>query len=505
MLIRWKLPSLLFIASLMAGGCGGGSADGEFDFGTGESSSSVQQGKSIYSFRPLAVYESFKSFSGATQDGVYQGSSSYPSIKQFLIKPIVASTQLPTSRATVNDYIVTVDGVKIDAKESFPKLQKVIGAPIRLRTALVFDVSSSVNQADIEELIAEAKRYVESAQASSNEVIANQEFVVWAFGREVEELTSGFTSNITTINNRLDRVVDRFNSGVLGPASSLHRAVLEAVGRYTSGSISFRGGNNDLYDTTTGANIELSQMALFSAGPDTYLEFEQSLMIDAIHSQGFSLGEDSEGETQFLYKPVFYHVVGGSVEGEAYDALSAEAESVSYLTLKSGEYSFGDKLIENQIRAIDARVDSNNQYLFRFDFLPRVGDHEIVFKSNTNSHNSSLTTDILAANLVPIVNLGIAGEELSTLVEITGPNGEYLVNNTASFAQIKTFGFSTTWINQSFDQSDYTWQIVSGQGDGRTNSNGTFTVTEKTSSTLVLRLTNNEMASKNTTTITITD
>lgn len=505
MLVRWKLPSVLLISSLILSGCGGGSTDGEFDFGTGDSSAGAESGKSIYSFRPLAVYETYKEFSGGDADGLYQGSYDYPYIKRYLIKPVIASSQTPTSRATVSDYIATVDGVRIDDKESFPKLQKVIGAPISLRTALVFDVSSSVNQADVDQLIVEAKRYIAAAKDSSNKVIANQEFVVWAFGKKVEELTSGFTSETNILNSRLDQVVDIFDSGAYGASSNLHNAILQAVGRYSKGSISYGNDGNDLYDSTRGANIRLSQLVLFSAGPDTYLETEQSLMVDAIHSQAFSLGEDSEGETQFLYKPVFYHVVGGADKGEAYEALSNEAESVSFLTLQSGKYTFAEKLIENQIEAVDARVDLDNQYLYRFDFLPRTGEHEIIFQSNANSRNSSLLTDISESVIASIAGLDTAAEELSTLVEITGPNGEYLVNNTASFAEVKTFGFSTNWINESFDKSDYSWQIVSGQGDGRTNSNGTFTVTEKTSTTLVLRLTNNELTSKNSATITITN
>src|SRR5690606_24828668 len=99
----------------------------------------------------------------------------------YLIDPIDAATLQSVTTATSSDYTVTVDGTTIDDSESFPLLQKVVGSQASLRTALVFDLSSSLNHIDIEALIAEAKAYVVASQAHSNSTIRSQEFVVWAF------------------------------------------------------------------------------------------------------------------------------------------------------------------------------------------------------------------------------------------------------------------------------------------------------------------------------------
>lgn len=502
MLDFFKVFSAVVFSIFVLVGCSGSDGD---DFGLGNGSGDFEQSGSggsggdsddeettNVSYRPLAVYEAYSDFSGFASDGLFQGESAFPFIQVFLINPINATTLNSTSSAVVDDYKVEIDDVEIDDTESFPTLQRVVGNTTFLRTALVFDVSGSVDEVDIAALVAEAKAYVAAAQSNGDETIATQEFVVWAFGRDVEELTAGFTSDPVAVNAALDLVETRFNAGTLGSTSNLHLAVLQAVGRYIDGTYDFSAdGDNDLVDIATTNGVVLSQMAIFSSGNDTALSVESDLMVRAIQSQGFLTYDlAAPSASEFLNKPVFYYVVGGDTAGEAYETLSEESEELGYLTLNGGSYSFSDDLIQNQIDAIDSRVDRDNQYLYRYAFLPREGDHTAVFSSKAANFNYSLTIDFTAAGLLPFAALGTPAEELASLVEITGPNGEFLSNSAASIAEVSTFAPATRWVNTEYAAGDYSWSVQSGTITGTANADGTYTVSTIGAGTNVLRLTN---------------
>lgn len=478
-----------------------------------DSSSDTEAGTSVFSFNSLAVYEATKEFSGADVDGVIQSEWAYPYIKVNMINPIIASSLASTTLAAADDFITTVDDIEIDASESFPVLQKIIGTPVSLKTALVFDVSGSVSQVDFAALIAEAKTYITAAQASSDSLIANQQYVIWAFGKVIGELTSGFTSDAAEINTALDLVVTRRNDTVagnansLGTQSNLHKAIVESIGRYKDDDYDFRDistvevDNNDLVDFSQSNGIGLSQMVLFSSGSDTFLEMSQSLMVAAIKSQGFQKFVSTE--QIYTNKPVFYYVIGGTTQGASYSALSLEAESTNFLTLDGGEYDFSDGLIQNQINAVSARIDLDNQYAYRSVFLPRVGDHEMVFKSNSAVNESSITTPFENDVLILDLNTGTPSEELESmvpdgfggvafngLVEITGPNGEYLSNYAASLAEVSTFLPATRWVSDEYDAGDYAWSFPGGDGVGTVSATGSYTVTSITGASSILRLEN---------------
>ena len=516
MSFRIKFLGIFLLSYLFLIGCGGSSdlgiGNGDSDLGgssgteaegsgaVSETGTGSSSGSSSVSYLPLLVYEASTGFSGFDESGVFAGSSS-PSerlawIEAFLINPIDASTFTSVTTAQASDYKVIIDDVDIDPTESFPVFQKVNGTPAFLRTALVFDVSGSVDDVDIDALIAEAKTYVSDARSSTNDMVASQEFVVWAFGQDIEELTSGFTRDVTTINAALDTVVTRYNSKALGSSSNLHRAVVEAVGRYVNDSPAYDfsvDGDNDLIDVTRVDGVLLSQMVLFSSGPDTYLEMEQALMVDAIQSQAFNKVDEAGstvGELIFLNKPLFYYVTGGVTAGTRYDALSAEAEYSDFLTLSGGSYSFSEGLIQNQIDAISARIDFDNLHVYRYAFLPRQGNHTRVFSSDSSGFNYSLTRDIKDEDLAPSIGVGPPSESLASLVEITGPNGEYLSNRAASLTDVSTFAPATRWVSESYSTSDYAWSFPSGNGAGVLNADGTYTVTGITAVSVSLQLEN---------------
>lgn len=488
----------------LGGNGGGGSGSGsETDTGTGTGTGTEGEstGTTNVSYLPLSVYEAFKDFSGAEKDGFFTSSSnsveSAALIDNFLINPINATTLETISTAQASDYKVTIDDVEIDATESFPLFQKVIGMPRYLRTALVFDVSGSIADTEIiDALVAEAKAYVNDAKNSTNDMIASQQFVVWAFGKDVEELTAGFTSNTATINAALDAVATRYASKALGTSSNLHRAVVEAVGRYVSSDPVYNfgvDGDNDLIDITLSDGVLLSQMVLFSSGPDTYLQMTESLMVRAIQSQAFSKADETSstlGDQKLLNKPLFYYVVGGDTAGTRYDALSAEAEYSGYLTLSAGAYSFSDNLIQNQIDAISARIDFDNLYTYKYAFLPREQDHDGIFFSDSTGFNYSLTWNVKHAALAPSIGVGHPSESLATLVEITGPNGEYLSNRAASLSEVTTFAPATRWVSETYGAADYAWSFPAGNGTGVLNADGTYTVTGITAASVPLQLEN---------------
>lgn len=525
MSFRIKLLSFIVAQSLWLISCSSDNSDFNLSGGDGnlngggttsdssnssETSQETQENTSAFSYYPLSVYETSKEFSGAPSDGLYQAESAYPFIQVNLINPISASTLTSTNLATVSDYIFTVDDIEADPTESFPILQKVIGSPVWLQTALVFDVSGSVSNVDFTALITEAKAYITAAKASSNKLIAEQKYVVWVFGKSITELTNGFTSDIGQINNALDQVITLRNDASLGSQSNLHKAVVESIGRYKDATYDFRDSstaandNNDLIDFAFSNGILLSQMALFSSGPDTFLEMNQSLMIKAIKSQGFSRFEGTQ--KVFTNKPIFYYVTGGSNQGSSYSALSEEAEKTTFLTLNNGAYSFSDSLIENQLDAVETRIDLNNQYIYRTAFLPRVGDHTLVFKSKSSKYESTLTSSFKAADLTAYANTGTPSEVLSSmgdynlepggiisangLIEITGPNGEYLSGFSASLAEVSTFLPATRWVNDEYDTDDYAWSFPDGDGTGTVNVNGSYTVNSISGDSAFLQLEN---------------
>lgn len=514
--IRFMLVGLMSAGLLAA--CGGGDppitdrsesdsssgGDGGGGNGGGGNGGGGTTGRGI-SYVPLSVFESYRDFSGFDQDGMFRGDGELPLITRYAISPVDASTLLPVSNAVVGDYKVTIDDVDIDASESFPVLQKVLGAKIGLRTALVFDVSNSVSHMDVNALVAEAKAYVAAAQASSNETINSQEFVVWAFGTLVEQLTSGFTSDPAEINAALDLVAVRFNNQtLLGTSSNLHQAIVRAIGRFDGSENSinyvFRDGEvddpdnfdnnddaneNDLLDLVEADEILLNHMVVFSSGPDTGLAFTADTMSKAIESQSLlKYDASSSGEMRKLKRPVFYYVMGLNAVGQVYPALSALSERTTSLILSGGAYSFSGNLITYQLAAISARVDVDNLYMYRYAFLPRVGDHTAVFSSaSATGFNYALTTEYNDDDirLVP---------DVAPTTEITGPNGEYISNQELTVASAITLRPVTRWTSTAFGAGDYAWTVLAGAVDGAANGDGTYTVNAVTASPAVLQLTN---------------
>ena len=518
MSFRRNLLGAMLLPSLLLVGCGGDGEDfnlfnGEGDFSGGDSSSGDgvddadgdSTNTSTVSYLPLKVYEKFKSYSGFPSDGLFQGESQFPLIPVHIINPISATSLQSVTTAVASDYKVTVDDVEIDSSENFPVLQKIVGNSAVLKTALVFDMTGSTSEVDLPALVAEAKSYISKVQSHPNSIIANQEFVVWSFGENnpalenVTEITSGFTSNVGDLELALDSLQLKPNA-----PSSLHKAVVKVVGRYQDDTVTpvidyANDGDNDLYDRVTSDGIQLSQMVIFSSGPDNLLEFEKAKMLEAIESQGFLEFDSNDPASidNFTNKPVFYFVLGASSPGNPYTELSDIAESTVSLVLNGAAYSFSDSLINSQIGAINRRIDLNNQYIYRYAFLPRQGEHTAIFSSRTDDFNYSLTTQYDSAYFTDngFDVLGAPAFELGSLVEITGPSGEYLSGAEASLQDVSTFKPATRWTSEKFLASDYTWTLTGGVGTS--NADGSYSVASITGVSALLEVENtvrNEIA-----------
>lgn len=484
------LVPVLLLPFVLLVGCGGGGAsdwddDGSTDTNTEDNTSNTNDtgasnnpGDGV-SYLPLMVFERYKEYSGFDQDGVFRSDWDSPYIKAYLINPVDSATLLPVTTAQASNYKVTVDGVEISETESFPMLQRVIGAPVALRTALVFDISGSMVDVDIQQLVNEAKDYIATAQASTELYVASQEFTVWVFADEPEELTAGFTSDTATINTALDQVVTQYNTIAHGYGTSIHRAVVEAIGRFSDTDNDFSSdGDNDLVDIAHKGGVGMSHLVIFSSGSETALEFDEEEMTRAIESQGFlQYTGVSTSDTNYTRKPVFYYVVGGANPGVAYDDLSDVAEDTTNITLSGGQYTFAGGLIRDQIAAVARRFNFDNMWVYRFAFVPRVGDHTVVFSSNSTANSYTLTGDISGGDLNAAT--GSPREELTDgLIEIAGPNGEYISNALISFGDASTFTPTTRWTTEVYGASDYSWSITNGTG--AENADGSYTVTSIT-------------------------
>lgn len=477
-----------FTTVLLLAACGGEGQKGQGYQEPGNGNNGGSGGgasETSVSFVPLMVFEKFADFSGYDSDGLYAGDSRPGLLVYKYISPVNSNNLNSMTPSGPDQYSLTVDGVEIDEFESFPTLQRVIGTNVYLRTALVFDISDSTNNTDFDALIAEAKDYVAAVQAHSDRTISQQEFVVWAFGTDTVETTNGFTNSVSDLNTALDQVVALRNAVALGTNSTLHRMIVEAVGRYEDlPAIDFNTpDDNDLDDYSYADGIFLTQLVLFSSGPDTTAEMTQELMIKAIQSQNFvKLATGGSAASIYLNKPVFYYVVGGSSLGVAYEELANESEVVTDLLLNGGAYNFANGLIQNQIDAMERRIDLSNQYLYRYVFVPRIGDHETVFSGANNPNSFQLLTaypeDQISSTPV-----------MQPDVEIAGPNGEYISGFDVDFSDAKRFTAATRWTNDTYGNGDYTWELFDGTGS--VNSDGSFTVTSITADFATLIVTNN--------------
>ena len=209
---------------------------------------------------PLQFYLSGE---GYVEDGdVFAGIGFSPLVQGYVISPVSGADLSPLEAPDVSDYKITINDENVGGDEQGLIMQKIIGLPINLHTAIVIDTSSSNSKAsgvDIEALILEVKNFVAEAQSSPDMTIANQQFTLWAYasaGSGVQALVPNFTTSAVIMDNALDSLLVGDVWEERGADSATYEAIVKAVGIYVT-PISFFS-TKVLESSSTELSTELS-------------------------------------------------------------------------------------------------------------------------------------------------------------------------------------------------------------------------------------------------------
>ena len=455
--------------------CGGGGSplqdiDTEDSDTTGVTSAS---GENV-TFLPLAILETSQEYSLLDEDNVFITERFYPYIHGVLLSTFDAAT-LEVTEATIDDFIITEDDELIDDDESFPILQKVGAIPTYLHTAIVIDVSGSVDDDVLTEVVTETKALITLLQGSDDSVIANQRFTIWAFAGQVKEMTSGFTEDKTVLDAALDAILDPNLVDEISSSSSLNEAIVEAIGRFDGpgeggGDTDFlyrdsdaNGDNNDLVESVSTSRIQLSSLIVVTSGTDTLGGgvFSNEQVMTAIESQSqvaFSNDTSSTEVTENSGKPFIAVIVGDGASIEL--SITDNASNIIDLRNKAaGSLSFATSTAAFQASLISTRKRDGDRYFLRYASPLRQGSHERTITTGAVDTNYSLTASI---ELGDFQDVGMPAEEyypgVISAVEITTEDNAYL-QSVINIADTNVFYPATRWTSTVFANTDYTWTL----------------------------------------------
>ena len=465
---------LVILTSVLLAACGGGGGPVVPDSGT-DGGTDGSTGTSPNTFYPMNFY--FQGDEYVDDGNLFAGTYFSPLIKADLIAPVNASTLAPATNPSVSDYDLTINDEPVTVSEHSLVMQRVVGLPVQVRTALIIDTSPS-NQVDRAAFIASVKAYIAAAQASSDTAISNQLFTIWAFGQTVSPLVSDFTDDPATLNAALDTLLIEANWRSRGQYSALYQSIVAAVGSYLgTGSVDLTNdvnyrtdGDNDLidgYDTTGNRlnSLSLSNVVLFAAGTDTLMYFDSEKAKTALIWQSFlvytselpddSGTDDEEGDDNaapdgmtFLGKPLYYVSLGpnnvvSSVSGMASEVINTNSWST---------FNFAAPLIAAQREGVALRRNEDNLYMIRFALPQRDGKSTVVLKSKSASRSYSLTTEIeQSLTAIPPV---------SPVAEITGPGNTYLAAGAVSASSVTRLYPAVRWdVWGDHPLSGFTWTV----------------------------------------------
>lgn len=504
-----KLALLALMGSLAAcGGSGVGpntnsnaATDGTDTSGTDTGGTDTNTGTDTgVTYYSLAILHGSKDFSGFPEDNLFQGDSVFPYIEHYMLHPINSTSLSTVTNATVDHFKIMENEAELDANEAFPLLQKVEGNRVQLRTAIVVDISDSMNAVSRSKMVSALKAFVDSAKKSSDYRISNQLVTVWAFGQGVKQLTSGFTEL-----SALDTALNEIPGEDLGGFSNLYRAIAEAIGGYDETTPSeieldfrddlvFEQGKsfyelatvdgspvNDLYDRVTADGINLSTVVVISSGSDTSGDFDKELYQKAIEWQSLVVfdtdaeavqnddanpdddsasNDDSDAtlaETTLLPRPVIYIYPS---EGTTDETVLAHAEKSIPFSVSSTSYNWDEAIIDAQIAALDARIKDSYQYLLRFASPKRQGKHTQAIESKSAQNKYKLSSKIERNDIgtgTPL-ELSINDPTNYSIVEITTKSNAYLSAKTAS-KSLQPFYPATRWTTETYDSANYKWEL----------------------------------------------
>jgi hypothetical protein len=493
---------ILWIVILSSGliACGGGddvipqvasspvddSVDNSVDNSVDDDSSTFVEKKDVgVTYIPLQFYLSGEGY--VEDGGVFAGIGFSPLVQGYVISPVSGADLSPLEAPDVSDYKITINDENVGGDEQGLIMQKIIGLPINLHTAIVIDTSSSNSKAsgvDIEALILEVKNFVAEAQSSPDMTIANQQFTLWAYasaGSGVQALVPNFTTSAVIMDNALDSLLVGDVWEERGADSATYEAIVKAVGIYVgqgSGGASenvdlLNDGIDDLVEGYQYNNsgeqlvaVNLANVVLVSRGQNTnYQTFfkddakaalqwqsiigyvEESVSDNIVVDGGDAV---TNSETVLINKPLIYVSVGP----DGPDELIGQLASNIIDTASNDAFDFSGSIIEAQKEAVDIRTQPDNQYLIRYAMFERDGQHELKLESNSLGYNYSLVTDFDMSN-----GLFLGIPDIAPTVEIAGPENAYLPSGFVSLRRVNRLYPQTRWAVQTFEGSDYSWTV----------------------------------------------
>jgi len=494
-----KLVSALFLTALLAA-CGGGSGKPLFGDQAGDQSNGDSDGKPLKAntFYPLDIYEQGKEY---VEEDAYRSLIFDEYVFSHMIAPVDAKTLKPAANPSIDDYGLTINEEDVTKDEHGLIMQKVIGLPVQLQTALVIDMSPS-NEVDIQSFIAAVKQYITTAQASSDPVIKKQEFTILGFASDLEWYVEDFTSDTTILNAGLDQLKIDWEGQALGNFSALYQSIIAAVGTYKGeGAASIPevdyslDGDNDLKEgyRVDASGKQLGQLTLgnvvvFGSGGDTLTYFSYDDALAALNWQSYlvydeevkddgSAGDtstDSDGDSAnagkvdgmlLAGKPLYYVSLGNDSALKKISNLATQVIEAG----SSAELNFSAALIEHQQGDVKLRSRLDNLYMVRYAVPQRVGTFNIEFSSNAEARSHVLSAEIKLDAPLPI-------PEPEAALEIAGPNNSYLAGGQVSLSNVSTLHPAIRWDARSvYSLNDSVWSV--GGVTRETDSNGTITIT----------------------------
>lgn len=465
---------------------------------------------------------------GYTEEEIFAGVMFSPLVKAYVIAPVDAQTLQPVT-TSLNNFNITVNSQAINRTEQYAMMQRIVGLPVQLNTAVLIDASgtarSQVNRAS---LINAVSGYFNAVTASSDSVISNQQFTVWIYADDVVPVQASFADAATAQAAAVNAINTQWDQ--LGDGSSMYTAIVQAVGSYVGASPTesfeeydfLNDLNADLLDqyTFSAANhsmqqLTLSNVVLIGAGGmpsnnvfnaesvSNALNWQSLLVYDTdAESEGGSVEGEGEGESTGtianspvtnLGKPLFFvHVGGNAAETTVTNLVSA--------TIDASDYDFAADLIAAQQNSISIRSRNNNQHLVRFAVRERDGQHTLLFSSRSGGFNFGLTTELdisalAEANDTDPVLFPIP-DQVPARVEITTANNDFLAGGRVRIADATRLYPATRYTVTSYGAADYSWTVG---GNPRTAAtDGSITISAADVGQIV-QLTNTTLSSGTTT------
>lgn len=219
---------------------------------------------SSVTYFPLNTYLKGDNYLGEGTEA-FAGITFNPLIKAYVIAPVDAQTLEPAS-ANISDYSITMNDQVIDSAEQYAMLQRIVGLPNQLNTALVIDTGGRSQAVNRQALINELKAYISAVQSHPDPVVKNQQFTILAYGDEVSAVQPTLTANAETLNSALDSVLTNWET--LGQGTSTYEAIVTAIGTYkgtspTDSAQEYELGNDSIDDLLDGYQQTATDLALF--------------------------------------------------------------------------------------------------------------------------------------------------------------------------------------------------------------------------------------------------